>query len=86
MHAPPPTGTTGTAPPPVVGPLGRGEGVEAMEAVAAPLDGTAFATSPNPSAKANAIAVVPKPNRTRWPCPTWRCISLLSPAVDRILH
>ena len=61
MHAPA-AGTTGKAPPPPVGPLGFGGGagdsldtaVDAVVvAVAAPLDDTTPATSPNPTAKAN---------------------------------
>jgi hypothetical protein len=65
MHAPPPTGTTGKAPPAPVGPLGRGGGVsvwltKALDAPASPVEappGDAMpAAAPNPTAKARAIA------------------------------
>ena len=55
MHPPPPTGTTGKAPRPVVT-LGCGGGA----GVAAPPESTTPATSPNPAVKANATAVAPQ--------------------------
>jgi hypothetical protein len=57
MHPPPPEGTTGNAPPAVVGTLGCGS-----------FDGCALETPPNPTDRANATALKPNPNVTRWPC------------------
>jgi hypothetical protein len=61
MHPPPPTGTTGKAPPPLVGPPGFGGGAGVwldaiVLAVDAPFGDTTPAITPNPTIKTRAIA------------------------------
>jgi hypothetical protein len=81
MHPPPPTGTTGNAPPPVVESPGCGESVVV---VAAPSDGTTVPLSPDPGARRNATTIAARPKLTRWPRLTCGRISLLPPVVDPV--